>query len=1015
MRYSVARNKLIIAVLACILPPVREARAVGLKSQSRPPQYVATVWRTEQGLPQNSVNAMVQDHEGYLWIGTFGGLARFDGDRFTVFPSADTPGFASVRIRSLYESRSGGLWIGTVDGGLIQLHHGVATTYTERDGLPSAFINSIREDAAGQIWINTSRGIARFAGTKLEPYLSHRGKAVSEFYLQERDGSMWFHSGTDVVRFGSNGSIATLAVHKPSGFLIHETRDRSVWIGWPEPRYRLMRCYKGVFSDVPLPPLRRGQLKGESPLLAMAEDSDRELLLLTPAGLVRVVSGKLSPPEVLPWTPNGGDLPKLRSFLVDREGNYWVGTIGSGLFRFRRTPLTAYGSEEGLSNSSFSALFQDRQGRFWLGGDSLYWSDGRRFHLFPGVANVRAISQTREGDMWFGGYGGLYRWRSGVLTHFNIKAPAVRAIYQDRQGMLWIGGIMEDRRGGLYRFRDGKLEQIPGISDVRKIIEDQDGGLWLGGLEGLWHIHDGDTVLYDHKQGLSNDAVYDVYQDSTGTLWLATYGGGLNRFRDGRFKAITTREGLPNNMLLYILEDDNSNLWLSSNQNIFRVRLSELNDFAEGRISSILPVSYGAGEGMRSSECNGGTPAGWRAPDGRLWFPTLHGVVAVDPDAGSRLPPSVLLEEAWAGKLKLARASQTSIPRANNTLDFRFTALSFSAPERLRLRYRLGPFDTDWVEAGRRRSARYTNMPPGKYTFQVIAANSYGVWSEKAATLDFTVLPAYYETALFRALCVAALLATFWMLYRLRLRQVAHQFNMTLDARVAERTRIARELHDTLLQSFHGLLMNFQTASRLLPGRPTEAKEKLDSAIDQAEGAIVEGRDAVQGLRASTVQCNDLAQAISTLGEELATDSSNLPAPTFRVGVEGVPRDLHPILRDEVYRIAAEALRNACHHAQARQIEVEIRYDRQEFRLHVRDDGRGFDPVVASSQGRVGHYGLPGMRERAKIAGGKLTVWSEVGAGTEVELEIPAGTAYAKAPRRSWLSEKLAGKGEKMK
>ena len=1012
MRYSVARNKLIITVLACILPPVREACASSIPAASSPPQYVATVWRTEEGLPQNSVNEMVQDHEGYLWIGTFGGLARFDGDRFTVFPSVDAPGFPSVRIRSMYESKSGDLWVGTVDGGLIRLHDGVPATYTERDGLPSLFIRSIREDAAGRIWINTSRGIALFAGTKLEPYISHQGRAVNEFYLQERDGSMWFHSGTDVVRFGADGSVAILAVHKPDGFLVHEARDASVWLGWPEPDYRLVHYSQRIFSEVQLPPLSRSQMTGRSPMLAMAEDGNRDLLMLTPAGLVRVEGDKLSLPEALPWTANGGDVPKLRSFLVDREGNYWVGTIGSGLFRFRRTPLTAYGSKEGLSDSSFSALFQDQQGRFWLGGDSLYWSDGNKFHLFPGIVNVRAINQTREGDMWFGGYGGLYRWRLGVLKRFDIGATAVRSIYQDRRGVLWIGAIMEDQPGGLFRFRNGKLEQIPGISDVRKIIEDQDGSLWIGGLEGLWHIRDGNTELYDHKQGLSNDAVYDIYQDSTGTFWLATYGGGLNRFRDGRFKAITTREGLPNNMLLYILEDENRNLWLSSNQNIFRLRLSELNDFAEGKISSIFPVSYGVSEGMRSSECNGGNPAGWKAEDGSLWFPTLRGVVAIDPNAGSRFPPPVVLEEARAKKLALAHDRETSIGRADNTLDFRFTALSFSAPEKARFKFRLEPFDKDWVDAGTRRDAHYTNMPAGKYSFQVVAANSYGIWNQTPARVNFVIQPAYYETNWFRLLCVAALLGILWTLYQLRLRHLAHQFNLTLDARVNERTRIARELHDTLLQSFHGLLMRFQTALRLLPARPTDAKAQLESAIEQAEEAILEGREAVQGLRASALEKNDLAQAISALGEELATDSSNQPSARFHVSIEGEPRELHPILRDEVYRIAAEALRNAFRHAHAQQIEVEICYDNQELRLRVRDNGQGFDPAFFASQGREGHYGLPGMRERAKIAGGKLTIWSQVGAGTEVELQIPAGTAYAKNSRRSWLAKKLAAKAE---
>jgi signal transduction histidine kinase len=302
-------------------------------------------------------------------------------------------------------------------------------------------------------------------------------------------------------------------------------------------------------------------------------------------------------------------------------------------------------------------------------------------------------------------------------------------------------------------------------------------------------------------------------------------------------------------------------------------------------------------------------------------------------------------------------------------------------------------------------------LPPGKYTFRVVASNIDGVWDDTPARLDFSVTPAYYQTNWFRALCVVFFLAMLWATYQWRLRQLHRQFEMTLDARVGERTRIARELHDTLLQSFHGLLLRFQTVSQLLPERPIEAKEKLDNAIEQAAGAITEGRDAVQGLRDSTIQTNDLALAISTLGEELAADSTG-HRPAFRVAVEGQSRDLHPILRDEVYKIAAEALRNAFLHANAKQVEVEIRYDNEQFRLRVRDDGKGIDAAVLSAQSREGHYGLPGMRERASIIGGKLTVWSEVDAGTEVELCLPADIAYVSSRRGSWFSGKFAAKAK---
>ena len=349
----------------------------------------------------------------------------------------------------------------------------------------------------------------------------------------------------------------------------------------------------------------------------------------------------------------------------------------------------------------------------------------------------------------------------------------------------------------------------------------------------------------------------------------------------------------------------------------------------------------------------------------------------------------------------MARNGQTSAPPGNSTFDFRFTALSFSAPDKLRFKYRLEPFDKDWVDACTRRTAHYTNMGPGEYSFHVVAANGYGIWSDQEASVRFVLQPHFYQTNWFRALCAAVFLALLWATYQFRVRQLAHQFNMRLEERVSERTRIARDLHDTLLQSFQALLLRFQAAIYMLPERPADARKTLEDAVDRASEAITEGRDAVQGLRMSTVEKNDLAVAIRTLGEELASADTN-ESSHFQVVVEGTSRNLHPILRDEVYRLAAEALRNAFRHAAAQHVEVEIRYDEKYFRLRVRDDGKGIHPEVLRGDGREGHYGLHGMRERAKLVGGKLTIWTELDSGTEIELNIPGARAYVKSTRPFW-------------
>jgi len=352
------------------------------------------------------------------------------------------------------------------------------------------------------------------------------------------------------------------------------------------------------------------------------------------------------------------------------------------------------------------------------------------------------------------------------------------------------------------------------------------------------------------------------------------------------------------------------------------------------------------------------------------------------------------------------------IPSSRKRITFMYSGLSLAVPERIRFRYFLDGFDRGWSEPTAAREAVYTNLSPGSYRFRVIASNSYGQWNDSEAAISLEVDPPFWQTWWFRVSCVAAFLAFLWALYQLRLRQVAGQFNIRLEERVSERTRIARELHDTLLQSFHGLLLRFQAATNLLPERPAEARKTLESAIDQAAQAITEGRDAVQGLRSSAVVANDLALTINTLGEELASGETNPSAAEFHVEVEGTPHNLHPILRDEVYRIAGEALRNAFKHAQAHRIEVEIRYAGRQLRLRVRDDGKGIDAKHLDGDGYAGHYGLRGMRERAKLMGGKLAVWSELDSGTELELSVPASHAYepSSTRRRSWLTEKLSGK-----
>jgi signal transduction histidine kinase len=595
----------------------------------------------------------------------------------------------------------------------------------------------------------------------------------------------------------------------------------------------------------------------------------------------------------------------------------------------------------------------------------------------------------------------------------------------DKAGNIYLA---EDR--SLLHLRDGTLVTRiawpeTGRSDGAKVLlSDDEGGVWLGFWSdgGIAYLKDTQVrASYTVANGLTEGPVADLHLGWDGALWIATEWGGLNRLKDARISALTSRNGLPCDIVHWAKEDDDGSFWLYTACGLVRIRRAELEAWIADPKRRVQTTVWDAADGvrLRSFAASSYGPRVAKTSDGKLCFVTGLGVQVIDPRhlTVNQLPPPVHIEEIVADKNSYWRnimgtaAPKLRLPARTHDLQIDFTALSLVAQDKVHFKYKLEGQDHDWREVVNTRGAQYTNLAPSSYRFRVIASNNSGVWNEQGASLEFSIDPAYYETRWFRALSAAAFVALLWAAYRLRVGHLHHQFDMTLEARMSERTRIARELHDTLLQSFHGSLLRLQTVSLLLPERPIEAKGKLDSALEQAAGAITEGRDAVQGLRTSTVERNDLALAISTLGEELEKDPMNHGRATFRVAVDGQARDVHPIVRDEIYKIAAEALHNAFHHAQATQVEVEIHYRDDQLRLRVRDDGKGIDAAVLSSLGLEGHYGLRGMRERAALIKGKLAVWSEVDAGTEVELCVPGGNAYATARKGSWLARTFSAKG----
>jgi signal transduction histidine kinase len=658
--------------------------------------------------------------------------------------------------------------------------------------------------------------------------------------------------------------------------------------------------------------------------------------------------------------------------IAARDGSIWVATH-DGLTMLKDGRTAIFRKASGLPDDGTQSLFEDYRGRIWVfTNHGLAYFESGRFVAVSGVpsSEVYSITGDREGNLWLSGNKGLSHLLEGRLVeHFPWSAL-------------------------------GRQQQA-------KVIVSDQGGLWLSFWQdgGVLYFKDGQVrTSYTAAEGLGKGPVSGLQLDRDGALWAATEQGGLSRIKDGRISTLTTRNGLPCDAVHWSTEDDDRSLWLYTACGLVRISRSELDAWVAEPQRSIETTVWDAGDGVSLHPVAPASfgPTFAKSADGKLWFVMGEGVHVVDPRhlVTNELPPPVHIEQITADGKSYDASQGLRLPPLIRNLAIGYTALSLVAPEKVRFRYKLEGQNRNWHEVVNDRQVQYTNLGPGTYTFRVQACNNSGVWNEQGASLQFVIPPMWYQANWFRALCVVAFLVLLFAAYRLRVRQLAHQFNMTLDARVSERTRIARELHDTLLQSFQGLLLRFQSASKLLPARPDEAKHRLDAAIEQGSEAIAEGRDAVQGLRSSAFETNDLANAITAFAEELSREMSTSDCPVIDVEVEGAARNLQPMVRDETYRIAAEALRNAFRHAQAQRITVEIRYDKRQFRLRIRDDGKGIKPDTMQLQ-PTGHFGLPGMRERAEIVGGKLEVWSQLDSGTQVELSIPGSIAYDGSARQS--------------
>ena len=972
-------------------------------------QYAHTAWTYRNGFMQGAVNAIAQTSDGYLWLGTQSGVVRFDGVRAVPLPLRPGQQLPSTSVGTLLAARDGTVWIGTLDG-LVSWKNGQLAAYP---ALARRTVLALVEDRVGTVWAGGLAGptgtLCAIRGESTTCYGDDGslGTVVASLY-EDSDGSLWVGATTGLWRWRpgpptrylaapiSRGGKMTQGDHG-SGLVVAIGSVRQI-IGRTVTDYPL--------HGVPLP-LTAG---------TVLRDRNGGLWIGTTAhGIVHSYQGKTSA-----FAHNDGlSSDQVYALFEGREGSIWVATA-EGLDQFRELPVTSLPVKQVLSSAIASSVLAARDGSVWVGtADGLYrWKEGRttiyRRRSNPGLADddIQSLFEDERGRIWVSSFRGLAAFEKGKFTPVpSVPAGAKNAIAGDNHGGLWLSLFGSGKDYSLAHLAGGNIvEQVPwlklGGGPGTGLAPDPDGGIWTGLLSGgMAYFRAGQIRnLPLSGDGASTRRVLDVARDRDGSIW-ATTNNGVSRINNGRVATLTTANGLPCNTVHWIIEDDLSTYWLYTQCGLLRVARTDMDSWIADPKRAIRPTTFGVEDGIRLVPIlKGLRPAVTKAPDGRIWFVNGEKVSFIDPSriTPNTLPPPVHIEQITADDKTYDATNGMRLPPRAHNLAIDYTALSLVAPEKVRFRYKLEGQNRNWHEVVNDRQVQYTNLAPGTYRFRVLACNNSGVWNEEGATLDFVIPPAWYQTNWFRAACVAAFLAMIWAAYQLRVRQLAFQFNMRLEERVSERTRIARDLHDTLLQSFQALLPLFQAAIYKLPEGAADARKTLEVAVNRASNAITEGRDAVQGLRMSTVEKNDLAVAIRTVGEELASAESTQSSPNFTVVVEGTSRNLHPILRDEAYRLAVEALRNAFRHAAAQTLEVEIRYDENYFRLRIRDDGKGIGEEVLRGDGRKGHYGLYGMKERAKLVGGKLTIWSEVDSGTEIELIIPGSRAYGKSTRRFW-------------
>lgn len=956
--------------------------------------FLHRAWQTDQGLPHDSVVAILQTSDGYLWVGTRRGLARFDGVRFTMldelkplkneciyslcedkhralwiatenglfrfvggilshFGKAD--GLVDDRARAVCESQDGSLWVGTA-GGVSQLKDGKFHNFTPKEGLPHPVVRALSVDSRGSVWAATALGLGCIRdGVLTKPEMPADWAKAVRFVCVDREDTVWVGTYMGLFRKKENGWDYFDKDHYPlsDNFVntVYPDRAGRLWIG----TYGGLNWWKdGTF---------RTELTGE-----------------------------------------GAAYDLVNAFCEDREGNLWVGSK-EGLIQLRPRPFTAVTKQQGLAYNNVMSVVQNRAGMFicatWGAGLFMFQQkDSEVVLLTNSLPTYRMLSlcESRDGSLWGGtDHGaGLFRLKGGAEFHYDeshgVDQIGIPVVYEDRQTNLWIGtsrylGLFRENKFLHFTTKDGLASD-----SIKVICEDNDGKLWIGTSEGLSLRKNGVFTNYTTNNGLSYNVIVSLYVDRQNDLWIGTAGGGLNRLRDGRFSSYTSRDGLFNDEVLEIQEDDDGDLWMSSLKGIFRVNKRDFDRLDRKEIASLPCASYGKDDGMTSIICcNVAKPASWKAKDGRIWFATTKGVVIADPKMkANAVPPPVVIEEIFVDKKRITSGgpSQFIIPPGKGEVEIHFTALSLSAPEKNRFKYKLDGIDSDWVDVGSRRFAYYNNLRPGDYRFHVMASNNDGIWNALHTPIEFSLKPHWWQTWSFRAFVIAASLSivSFGARYITKRRmQLKLEILERQHAVEKERSRIARDMHDDLGACLTQILFLSDVARK-----NKTAPEIVDEQVNRISKTTQEVVRNLDGIVWAVNPENDTLERFAGYIEEYVGMFLKLSPIRCRFDFpEQLPvARLSSEVRHNLFLVVKEALNNAVKYSAATEIQVKLTLRNEALSLTVEDNGKGFAPAEAATFGN----GLHNMEERVRSLGGCFELRSELEKGTRIHLQIPLST-----------------------